>query len=174
MVRSDDLLIEMEQKLADYHASLVGGGGDAIHIPDDYHVPGEPLYEPDPRYEADLYAAMAPLTISTPAQGRVLRPRRPARRQEYEYEYHPYDDEYYLQRARVRPRRRVYCTHDDQRDTDNDEYHEHNDEYYTHHDQHEYDPNNGEYHKHIDEYEHVYHPEDEHDDELKLHPRQPE
>lgn len=64
MVRSDDLLIEMEQKLADYHASLVGGGGDAIHIPDDYHVPGEPLYEPDPRYEADLYAAIGSIELS--------------------------------------------------------------------------------------------------------------
>lgn len=63
VVRNDELLVEMEEQLAEYHASLMGGGGE-IQIPDDYRIPGEPIYEPDNRYEADLYAAIGSIELS--------------------------------------------------------------------------------------------------------------
>ena len=61
-VRSDELLVELEEQLGEYHASLVGGG--EIPIPDDYRAPGEPLYEPDNRYEADLHSAIGAIELS--------------------------------------------------------------------------------------------------------------
>jgi tetratricopeptide (TPR) repeat protein len=69
IAQSEELLVEMERQLQEYHASLMGGGSSShgkIQITEDPRrlIANEPLYEPDHRYEADLYAAIGSIELS--------------------------------------------------------------------------------------------------------------
>jgi tetratricopeptide (TPR) repeat protein len=68
IAQSEELLVEMERQLQEYHASLVGGGSSngKIQITEDPRLLANepPRYEPDHRYEADLYAAIGSIELS--------------------------------------------------------------------------------------------------------------